>query len=314
MDKSNLELFKQALNEAVSNKFDKMADECTEEIVYSERHKLAMRTIVYGKTDNKRVLPPKMRRIIAILIAVALLLTSCGIIFRNEIREIFKDFFVSLTYEGDEESPLIIKEVYTLRYVPEGYILEKEEIAPLRITYIFSNETGQILFFEQRALTHSEYYIDSEYISFLGKKPIEDQSKELNVRIENLSAVIPGIIEFEDPDAEVLTFEAVDEVKALYDNASDKVKEGVTEENVKILNIYVKAIEIANKFNKLKGIEQYNTTDYTAEELPAQFKQAYDEIKGDIEEFRKGDDAKTIENYIESNYKFYYQRAKEFFK
>ena len=162
MDKSNLELFKQALNEAVSNKFDKMADECTEEIVYSEKHKLAMRTIVYGKTDNKHVWTPKMRRIIAILIAVALLLTSCGIIFRNEIREIFKDFFVSLTYEGDEESPLIIKEVYTLRYVPEGYILEKEEIAPLRITYIFSNETGQILFFEQRALTHSEYYIDSE--------------------------------------------------------------------------------------------------------------------------------------------------------
>ena len=162
MDKSNLELFKQALNEAVSNKFDKMADKCTEEIVYSEKHKLAMRTIVYGKTDNKHVWTPKMRRIIAILIAVALLLTSCGIIFRNEIREIFKDFFVSLTYEGDEESPLIIKEVYTLRYVPEGYILEKEEIAPLRITYIFSNETGQILFFEQRALTHSEYYIDSE--------------------------------------------------------------------------------------------------------------------------------------------------------
>ena len=162
MDKSNLELFKQALNEAVSNKFDKMADECTEEIVYSEKHKLAMRTIVYGKADTKRVWSPKMKRIIAILIAAALLLTSCGIIFRNEICEIFKEFFVSLTYEGDEESPLIIKEVYTLRYVPEGYILEKEEIAPLRITYIFSNEIGQILFFEQRTLSHSGYYIDSE--------------------------------------------------------------------------------------------------------------------------------------------------------
>ena len=104
MDKSNLELFKQALNEAVSNKFDKMADECTEEIVYSEKHKLAMRTIVYGKTDNKRVWSPKMKRIIAILIAAALLLTSCGIIFRNEIREIFKEFFVSLTYESNDKN------------------------------------------------------------------------------------------------------------------------------------------------------------------------------------------------------------------
>ena len=125
MDKSDLELFKQALNEAVSNKFDKMADECTEEIVYSERHKLAMRTIVYGKTDNKRVLSPKMRRIIAILIAVALLLTSCGIIFRNEIREIFKEFFVSLTYESNDEKDEMIEEVYTLGYLPEGYTLNK---------------------------------------------------------------------------------------------------------------------------------------------------------------------------------------------
>lgn len=162
MDKSNLELFKQALNEAVSNKFDKMADECTEKIVYSDKHKLAMRAIVYGKTDNKRALSPKMRRIIAILIAVALLLTSCGIIFRNEIREIFKDFFVSLTYEGDEESQQILKDVYYLSYVPEGYNLEKEIITPMRVNYQFTNELGDNIFFEQRDLTHSEYYIDSE--------------------------------------------------------------------------------------------------------------------------------------------------------
>ena len=162
MDKSNLELFKQALNEAVSNKFDKMADECTEEIVYSEKHKLAMRTIVYGKADTKRVWTPKMKRIIAILIAVALLLTSCGIIFRNEIREIFKDLFVSLTYEGDDMSEDTIKEVYVLSYVPEGYKLEKESITPVRVRYEYENEDGEILFFEQRALTRSDYYIDSE--------------------------------------------------------------------------------------------------------------------------------------------------------
>lgn len=162
MDKSNLELFKQALNEAVSNKFDKMADECTEEIVYSEKHKLAMRTIVYGKTDNKRVWTPKMRRIIAILIAVALLLTSCGIIFRNEIREIFKDFFVSLTYEGDEESNKSIEEFYLLSYVPEGYTIKAETTTKMCVQYEFVNEDGSFLFFEQRALTRSDYYIDSE--------------------------------------------------------------------------------------------------------------------------------------------------------
>ena len=162
MDKSNLELFKQALNEAVSNKFDKMAAECTEEIVYSDRHKLTMRTIVYGKADTKRVLSPKMRRIIAILIAVALLLTSCGIIFRNEIREIFKDFFVSLTYENDDTSEDMIEEILVLTYVPEEYSLEKEMIGKTFVRYEFKNEKGETLFFEQRALARSDYYIDSE--------------------------------------------------------------------------------------------------------------------------------------------------------
>ena len=162
MDKSNLELFKQALNEAVSNKFDKMADECTEEIVYSEKHKLAMRTIIYGKADTKRVWSPKMRRIIAILIAVALLLTSCGIIFRNEIREIFEEFFVSLTYEGDEESNETIKDVYYLSYVPEGYIINKETATNIRAKYEYVNDSGEIIYFEQHSIASAGFVVDSE--------------------------------------------------------------------------------------------------------------------------------------------------------
>ena len=49
MDKSNLELFKQAISEGLSEKFDSVADSYTDEIICSEKHKLAMRTIVYGK-------------------------------------------------------------------------------------------------------------------------------------------------------------------------------------------------------------------------------------------------------------------------
>ena len=162
MDKSNLELFKQALNEAVSNKFDKMADECTEEIVYSDKHKLAMRTIVYGKADTKRVWSPKMRCIIAILIAVALLLTSCSIIFRNEIREIFEEFFVKLSYDGDEESQQILEEVYSLGYIPKGYDLKKEEITKMFVRYELANEDGNYICFEQRALTQASFVVDSE--------------------------------------------------------------------------------------------------------------------------------------------------------
>ena len=162
MDKSNLELFKQALNEAVSNKFDKMADECTEEIVYSEKHKLAMRTIVYGKTDTKRVWSPKMRRIIAIIVAAALLLTSCAIIFRNEIREVFEEFFVKLTYSDDVTSGNIIEQIYELTYLPEGYHLIEKQERPLNIKWKYSNETNDMIKFEQRVLDESGFAVDSE--------------------------------------------------------------------------------------------------------------------------------------------------------
>ena len=162
MDK-NLELFKQAISEGLSNKFDNIANNCTEEIVCSEKHKLAMRTIVSGKIDAKRTPSPKARRIIAILVAAALLLTSCGIIFRDQIREIFEDLFVKVTYKDDLTEGEIIEEVYTLTYVPEGYELEEEKITPLRVNYNYSNKNGDTICFEQRIITNSNFVIDSEY-------------------------------------------------------------------------------------------------------------------------------------------------------
>ena len=74
MDKTNLELFQQALNEGLSNRFDSLAEEYTGEIVCSRKHKLAMRTIVYGKAGGARAWSPRMRRVVAILVAAALLL------------------------------------------------------------------------------------------------------------------------------------------------------------------------------------------------------------------------------------------------
>ena len=162
MDKTNLELFKQALNEAVSNKFDNIAANCTEEIACSEKHNLAMRTIVYGKTNTKHIWSPKMKRIIAILVAAALLLTSCGIIFRNEIREVFEEFFVRLTQSDDEAIGNKLEDIYKLGYLPKGYILKAEKIEPLRVNYEFVNENKDQIYFEQRVLDGSYFFADSE--------------------------------------------------------------------------------------------------------------------------------------------------------
>ena len=164
MDKSNLELFKQAISDGLSEKFDSVVNSYTDEIVCSEQHNLAMRTIVYGKADAKRTWSPKMKRIVAILIAAALLLTSCGIIFRNEIREIFEDvcdFFVAITYIEKGADGRVVKEIYELSYLPEGYFLEDKIISHTTAKYTYTNYQGEVIKFEQRILDGSDFTVDS---------------------------------------------------------------------------------------------------------------------------------------------------------
>ena len=162
MEKSNLDLFRQAINEGLSNGFDSVANSYTDNIVCSEKHMLAMRTIVYGKADTKRVWTPKMKRIIAILIAAAILLTSCGVIFRNEIREVFDELFVILVVDNNDNQVKFIEDVYVLEYVPEGYILT-EEISNISLTqYTYKNSEDKILVFEQSPINGTEYVVDTE--------------------------------------------------------------------------------------------------------------------------------------------------------
>ena len=162
MNKKDLELFKQAIDEGFSNRFDKLAAACTEEIVCSEKHNLAMRAIIYGKADTKRTWSPRMKRIVAIFVAAALLLTSCGIIFRNEIREVFEEFFVKLSFDSDDDYNKTLEEIYVFTYLPEGYVLEEEIKTPLYIKNKFSNSDGNIIYFEQHTITSANYIVDLE--------------------------------------------------------------------------------------------------------------------------------------------------------
>lgn len=165
MDKNNVELFKQAINEAISNRFDKTSNACTEEIVCSERHDIAMRAIIYGKTDRKKAWTPKMRRIIAILVAAVLLLTGCGIIFHNEIRDFVEnvyEFFVVITHNDKHSSRDEIEEIYEPTYMPEGYSLEESIVLIGSVNYRFVNNDNNIILFEQHALDGTFLVIDSE--------------------------------------------------------------------------------------------------------------------------------------------------------
>ena len=162
MNNENLELFRAAIKEGLSNRVEETARRCGDDISYSERHSLAMRTIIYGKYQRQRALSPRMRRIIAILVAAALLLTSCGIAFRNEIQEIFNELFIVLNYGKDGEEGKDIDHVYVLDYLPNGYTLEVEEITSSFVRYVYSNEQDQVISFVQMPINNSEIVIDKE--------------------------------------------------------------------------------------------------------------------------------------------------------
>ena len=165
MDKNNVELFKQAINEGLSNKFDSVANGYTDRIVCSEKHSIAMRTIVYGKTDTKKVWSPRMKRVVAILVAIAILLTSCGFIFRNEIRDFVEnvyEFFVTITYTEEDSEGNRLKDIYDLTYIPKGYHLEENTISPASIRYKFVNSNGDIIWFVQSVLDGTYFVIDVE--------------------------------------------------------------------------------------------------------------------------------------------------------
>lgn len=176
MDKNNIELFKQAISEGLAGRLDKVVNGYTQEIACSQQHRIAMAKIVYGEQDMQKVLSPKMKKTIAILVAAALLLTGCGIVFRNEIREIIEEvseFFVELTYSSNRANGSIIEEIYELSYVPDEYYLENSIISPTMTKYVFSDASGSKLFFEQNTLNNSFFIVDIEH------------GYSLNVKINN---------------------------------------------------------------------------------------------------------------------------------
>ena len=164
MDKmTNQELFRKALVEGVSRRIDRELAACDEEVVFSRRHLRAMKRIINGKTPAK----PINRKMVAILVAAAvLLLAGCAIIYRDEIRDFItdvKEYFVEIRFdEGDNESR-VIEEVYELTYLPDGYVLEKQNVGQRMIQTIYVNSEGEKIKFIQQPLDTSGFAVDIEH-------------------------------------------------------------------------------------------------------------------------------------------------------
>ena len=84
MDK-NMNLLKEAIVEGFNQRIDDTLSSRIESAPCSKRHEEAMKAILAGKVTGNIVWTTKARRIVALLVAALLLLTSCAVIYRDEI-------------------------------------------------------------------------------------------------------------------------------------------------------------------------------------------------------------------------------------
>ncbi len=84
MDK-NMNLLKEAIVEGFNQRIDDTLSSQIESAPCSKRHEEAMKAILAGKVTGNIVWTTKARRIVALLVAALLLLTSCAVIYRDEI-------------------------------------------------------------------------------------------------------------------------------------------------------------------------------------------------------------------------------------
>ena len=111
---------------------------------------------------------PSAKQVIAILVAAAmLLLTGCGIAYRNEIRDFIiknRGKGVSISFsEGPETEIKPIDECYNLNFVPEGFNLEQISKKDYSVKIKWANITGHYIYLHAKLTDTSTFIFDTEH-------------------------------------------------------------------------------------------------------------------------------------------------------
>ncbi len=187
MEKTNRELFAQAICEALAGKYDEELADCTEKAECSLEHYKKMSEILGFDVVPKRRKPAIGKRIAIVILAAALLLVGCtAIIFRHEIKQLIEevfDTFTVATYDEDRDSiGSGITDYYAPTYIPDGYIKVNEIKNSAHVLYEFENEEGDVLRFQQYLLNGTAHRFDYEELSL---KEIRINNAAISCRFYN---------------------------------------------------------------------------------------------------------------------------------
>ena len=165
MYKNDAKLFGEAVLNGIINRFDRELANNTESDLCSEEHKAAMLDVMLKAQSVERRINKK--RLIAIIVAAALLLVGCtAYVYRNEIgsfvENIYKEY-VKIELPEDGDSLLAeIEHVYTLTYVPEGYDLVENIVDNVGVRYMYVNGSGEKIIFDQSIKNSTSIGIDND--------------------------------------------------------------------------------------------------------------------------------------------------------
>ena len=161
------DMFKKALSEAMSQKYDSELAKANNEIDIScsKRHYLRLSAILGFNVGNAKRFS---KRLLAAILAAALLLTGCTVYaYRTEIKEFFVEIYekhIRVTYDTDKNNLMgkNITKAYRATYIPEGYELVEKSNTSLHISYRWEDFNGNSIILQQRVFDGTKFYVDAE--------------------------------------------------------------------------------------------------------------------------------------------------------
>lgn len=142
---------------------------------------------------------------------------------------------------------------------------------------------------------------------FIGKMTDYDSAMIVTNKITAISGKLEnGVLPYEKDDNGKLFVAVVNEAQTAYNALSDGAKKNVSDDSKNLLAKYQKAIEMANLYEKLDGIREDNVDKES-------FRDEYESVKTQIEEFKASDDYSSVSAYIGKNRLWNYQKAVSLF-